>query len=214
VDKDIVRVGQWLSGLHEVEGSSDSLVLTLKCGHPVCASIETPDTRPLRRFEIRGIRLDPLGKVRVGLPDIDLSVRPKHDGVCILDVPSGEWELVVTAWDYIRSEPVRVVGGQDKVVQFRLRVPCEVSGRVCNLQGEGIAGKHVYVLPQDSLRWFGEDRSKFAISDIDGKFRMSRLPPGIATVYVGDDTERDSDEITVRLQPGIPLDCGTLVVER
>ena len=121
----------------------------------------------------------------------------------------GTYRLQVhTSTALSRIEEVAIMAGRPAiVVNLVLDADGEAQGRVVDSKGKGIAGARVTVVsPGDRTLYGGRDR--LFLADPEGRFRLTRLPPGVIRLKIAAAgftaqeiaTESGSGELVVRLQ--------------
>lgn len=74
---------------------------------------------------------------------------------------------------------IRQTENEMEVPEFRYERGTEsITGTVCNLKGEPIAGANVFILGNGERLWIGQSESSFVKSDKSGQFVMRNLPRG------------------------------------
>lgn len=142
--------------------------------------------------------------------------RTDADGMCVLEpLPEGTLNLQVDAPTHLQARQSVEIGESEETVTVTLERGTFLVGRLTAPEGVEVGGIRVRLQAEGrrSGRWIHERTS----SDIEGRFRFERIPPGnykiTARVRAGDryyeasaSAEAGSeDELELRLEPGDPL---------
>jgi protocatechuate 3,4-dioxygenase beta subunit len=103
-------------------------------------------------------------------------VKAGADGSFRIRLPaSGEVKLRAARAGYLPSDPRPALGRQDPPLVLALAPAGAIAGRVVDAAGQPLARVQIKATP---VPWEGDPPRSWAWSRADGRFRLSRLPPG------------------------------------